>query len=149
VHVGVTRSPTDAWVAQHLREATACGHVPTYLVRDNDATYGPHVAAIAAGSGIAVLRTPLQAPRANAMCERGLGSVRRACLDHLLIVSATHLRRVLTEYVTYFNRSRPQQGSDHRVPEPEACQRPACGATGTVVACPVLGGSHHVYRRAA
>ncbi len=115
VHVGVTRSPTDAWAAQQLREATPFGHVPKYLVRDNDAKYGPYFDAIAAGSGIEVLRTPIQAPRANATCERLLGSVRRECLDHILIVSEAHLRRILTEYVTYFNRSRPHQGIDQRV----------------------------------
>ncbi len=63
VHVGVTRSPTDAWFAQQLREATPFGAAPTYFLRDRDAKYGPHFAAVARGSGIAVLRTPSQAPR--------------------------------------------------------------------------------------
>ncbi len=69
--------------------------------------------------------------------------------DHILVVSAAHLRRILTEYVTYFNRARPHQGIDQRVPEPEEGQRPASGETGKVVSCPVLGGLHHAYQRAA
>ena len=70
VHVGVTRSPTDTWVAQQLREATPFGKAPRFLIRDNDAKYGVHFEAVATGSGIEVLRTPIRAPRANAICER-------------------------------------------------------------------------------
>ena len=76
VHVGVTRSPTDDWVAQQLREATPFGETPTFLIRDNDAKYGSHFAAVVTGTGMQVLRTPISAPRANAICERVLGSVR-------------------------------------------------------------------------
>lgn len=149
IHVGVTRSPTDEWVAQQLREATPFGLAPTYLIRDNDAKYGRHFATIATGSGIEVLRTPIRAPRANAICERLLGSVRRECLDHILIMSEAHLRRVLKEYVTYFNRSRPHQGIGQHVPEPDERSGQSTGAPGNVVAFPVLGGLHHEYRRAA
>ena len=98
VHVGVTRSPTDAWVAQQLREATPFGTAPTYLIRDNDAKYGSHFDAVAVGTGIEVLRTPIKAPRANAICERLLGSIRRECLGHIIVVSERQLRRVLLEY---------------------------------------------------
>lgn len=98
VHVGVTRHPTEAWVAQQLREATPFGAAPCFLIRDNDRTYGPAFARVATGSRIAVLRTPVRAPRANATCQRFLGSVRREWLDHLLIVGEGHLRRVLREY---------------------------------------------------
>jgi hypothetical protein len=100
-------------------------------------------------TGITVLRTPLQAPRANAICERLLGSVWCECLDHILVMSAAHLRRILTEYVTYFNCARLHQGIDQRVPEPEEGQRSASGETGNVVSFPVLGGLHHAYQRAA
>ena len=82
VHVGATRHPTDAWVAQQLREATPLGQRPRHLIRDNDRKYGAAFARVAAGSGIPILRTPHRAPRANALCERSLGSVRRECLDH-------------------------------------------------------------------
>jgi putative transposase len=83
VHVGVTRSPTDAWVAQQLREATPDEVQPRFLIRDHDAKYGAAFARVAAASGIEVIRTPVRAPRANAVCERFLGSVRRECLDSL------------------------------------------------------------------
>ena len=148
VHVGVTRSPSDDWVAQQLREATPFGEAPTYLIRDNDTKYGSHFEAVAAGTGIEVLRTPIKAPRANAICERLLGSVRRECLDHILVVNEAHLRRMLKEYVTYFNRSRPHQGIDQRVPEVTG-SGPPVGDPRKVVAIPVLGSLHHDYRRAA
>src|SRR4051794_8572089 len=93
VHVGVTRHPTDAWVAQQLREATPFDQRPRFLIRDNDAKYGPRFDHLATASGIRVLRTPVRAPRANATCERFLGSVRRECLNHVLVLSEAHLRR--------------------------------------------------------
>ncbi len=96
-----------------------------------------------------MLRTPIKAPRANAVCERLLGSVRRECLDHILILSEQHLRRVLKEYVAYFNQARPHQSLDQRVPEPHDRSGPTIGTTGQVIAFPVLGGLHHEYRRAA
>ena len=68
IHVGVTRSPTDAWVAQQLREATPYGQAPKYLIRDNDSTFGPSFARVATTSGIKLLKTPVHAPRANARC---------------------------------------------------------------------------------
>ena len=100
-----------------------------------------------------MLRTPLKAPRANAMYERFTlrvpGSVRRECLDHMLIVSEAHLRDVLREYVTYFNRSRPHQGIGQRIPMPHASSAVALSTSAKVIAFPVLGGLHHDYRRAA
>ncbi len=149
VHVGVTRSPTDDWVAQQLREATPFGVAPKYLIRDNDAKYGSHFAAVATGSGIEVCRTPIKAPRANAICERLLGSVRHECLDHMLIMSEAHLRRVLGEYVEYFNHARPHQGISQRIPEAADEADQAVRIKGTIVAFPVLGGLHHDYRRVA
>ena len=80
IHVGVTRSPTDVWTAQQLREATPYGHTPKYLIRDNDSKFGLCFARVAATSSIKILKTPYHAPRANAICERFLGSVRRECL---------------------------------------------------------------------
>jgi putative transposase len=146
VHVGATRHPTDAWVAQQLREATPFGQRPQYLIRDNDRKFGPTFARVAEASGIAILRTPYGAPRANAVCERFLGSVRRECLDHLLVLGERHLARVLREYVAYFNRDRPHQGLAHARPEPPAER---ASPTGPIRARPVLGGLHHTYQRAA
>jgi putative transposase len=70
IHVGVTRSPTDAWVAQQLREATPYGQGPKYLIRDNDSKFGPCFARVAKTSTIKILKTPVHAPQANAICER-------------------------------------------------------------------------------
>ena len=84
---------------------------PRYLIRDNDGKYSSVFARVSAGSGIRILRTPVRAPRANAICERFLESVRRECLDHVLILGERHLRRVLREYVAYFNQERPHQGA--------------------------------------
>jgi len=83
IHVGVTCSPTDAWAAQQLREATPYGQAPKYLIRDNDSKFGSCFARVATTSGIEILKTPVHAPRANAICERYLRSVRQECLDHL------------------------------------------------------------------
>ncbi len=149
VHVGVTRHPTDAWVAQQLREATPCDERPRFLIRDNDAKYGQRFDRLAAASGIRVLRTPLRAPRANATCERFLGSVRRECLDHVLVLSEAHLRRVLGAYVAYFNRARPHQGIGQAIPAGSTPVEPQGVGTGRIVALPILGGLHHDYRRAA
>ena len=98
VHVGVTRHPTDAWVAQQLREATPFGQHPKHLIVDNDSKYGRVFARVAQTTGIDLVRTAYRAPKENAICERFLGSVRRECLDHLLVLSETHLRRILLEY---------------------------------------------------
>ena len=147
VHVGTTRHPTDAWVAQQLREATPFGQHPRYLVRDNDGKFGATFARVAAASGITILRTPVRAPRANTACERFLGSVRRECLDHLLVLGERHLARVRREYVVYFNRARPHQGLGQALPEPPSGDTKR--GEGPVRAVPVLGGLHHAYQRAA
>ncbi len=148
VHVGVTRHPTDAWVAQQLREATPFGTAPRFLIRDNDRKYGPAFDRVAAGSQIAVVRTPIRAPRANATCERFLGSVRRECLDHVIVLGEGQLRRVLREYVAYFNRARPHQGIGQAIPTASGAASPPCPLA-PLVSIPVLGGLHHDYRRAA
>jgi hypothetical protein len=82
VHFGVTRSPTDEWVVQQLREATPFGQAPRFLIRDRDSKYGECFTRVAVGTSIEVLKTPYCAPKANAVCERFLGSVLRECLDH-------------------------------------------------------------------
>jgi len=109
---------------------------------------GPTFARVAATSGITELRTAYRAPRQNAICERFLGSVRRECLDHLLVLGEGHLRRTLREYARYFNHDRPHQGLAQRIPV-GAADGAACAATGGVRAIPVLGGLHHAYARAA
>src|SRR5262249_42871868 len=99
VHVGVTRHPTDAWVAQRLREATPFGEHPKHIITDNDSKYGPLFAQVAKDTGIDHIRTAYRAPLMNAVVERFLGSVRRECLDHVFVLSERQLLRVLREYV--------------------------------------------------
>ena len=149
VHVAVTRHPTDAWVAQQLREATPFGQHPTYLIRDTDSKFGPAFARVAEASGIIIIRTAFRAPLMNAICERFLGSVRRECLDHLLILSEAHLRRALSAYVSYFNGERPHQGIAQGLPVPREIAPANHAPAARVAAVPVLGGLHHAYRRVA
>jgi transposase InsO family protein len=149
VHVGVTRHPTDAWVTQQLREATPFDERPRFLIRDNDAKYGRRFDQLAEASSITVLRTPVRAPRANAITERFLRSVRGECLDHLLLLGERQLRRVLREYVAYFNQARPHQGLGRRVPVSSASAAPTRGDASGIIAVPVLGGWHHTHQRAA
>ncbi len=146
VHVGVTRAPSCAWVTQQLREATAWGEGPRFLIRDNDDKFGRRFDRVAEATGITILRTPVRAPNANAVCERFLRSVRAECLDHVVILGEDHLRSLLGEYCAYFNDARPHQGIGQRVPHAP----PECLAIGASVAeIPVLGGLHHDYRLAA
>lgn len=149
VHFNVTRHPTDASVAQQLRETTPWGHAPRYLVRDNDDKFGKRFTAVAEGTGIEVVRIPPRSPNLNSICERFLGSVRRECLDHVVILSERQLRRVLKEYVeNYFNSARPHQGLNQRIPS-AAKPRSVAPVGDKVVAFPILGGLHHDYRLAA
>jgi putative transposase len=162
VHFGVTRSPTDEWTAQMersvvLREGTPFGGAPRFLIRDNDSKYGEKFSRLAQASGIEVLPTPYKAPRANASCERFVGSVRRECLDHVLIIGEKHLHRVVKEYVEFYNSARPHQGIGQTIPQAsrttmQEAPPGACGtgrAGGKVISYPVLGGLHHHYRRVA
>src|SRR5260221_8160247 len=120
-----------------------------YLLRENDRKFGVNFARVAGTSRIEILKTPYHAPRANAICERFLGSVRRECLDHLLILHEKQLHRVLNAYVQYFNRARPHQGIKQQIPEPHVGSVPPGHAGGKVISSPVLGGLHHDYRRSA
>jgi putative transposase len=149
IHIAVTRHPTDVWVAQQLREATPFGMAPRFLIRDNDAKFGPRFARVASSSGIKVLQTPFHAPRANTYCERFLGSVRRECLDHVLILHEQQLSRVLQTYFSYFNEARPHQGLQQQVPDPLDSVLRDDARDGPIVAVPILGGLHHEYRRIA
>ena len=148
VQMGVTQHPTDDWVAQQLREATPFQQGPKYLIRDNDKKYGQHFAAVAAGTQIDVLRTPIRAPKANAICERFIGSVRRECLDHLLILGERHLFHHMKAYVEYYNLYRPHQGLAQLIPtQLGAATLPT--QPHLIVAKPVLGGLHHHYAQVA
>ena len=147
VHVGVTRSPNARWTAQQLRNATPLGVGPELIIRDNDEKFGADFDRAAKGVGTRVIKTAIHAPLMNAVCERFLGSVRRECLDHIIILGERHLRSVLDEYVGYVNESRPHQGLGQKVPVPRIVD--SSTADGRVVAFPVIGGLHHDYRRVA
>lgn len=146
VYFNVTRSPGDEWVAQQLREATPFGEGPAFLIKDNDDKYGEIFLRAAREGGIDVIPTPIAAPKANAHCERFIGTLRRECLDHIIILNDRHLYRIVKEYTGYFNECRPHQGIGQRIP----CSpvRPDDeGVTGKIVSSPVLGVLHHDYQR--
>jgi len=149
IHVGVTGSPTDPWVAQQLREATPYVQAPKYLICDNDSKYGPCFARVATTRAIEILNTPYHAPQANAICERFPRSVRQECLDHLLIFHEKQLQRVLNGYIAYFNRAQPHQGVRQQLPEPSGGPLSPDHNCGKVISFAVLSGIHHDYRNVA
>jgi transposase InsO family protein len=148
---GVTAHPTGAWVAQQARnllmELDERVATLRFLLRDRDSKFTSAFDAVFAADGIKVIKTPPRAPRANAVAERWVGTVRRECLDRMLILGERHLARALREYVAYFNRDRPHQSLGQATPEPLPGGQDH--REGRVHAVPVLGGLHHAYRRAA
>jgi putative transposase len=132
-----------------LREATPYGQAPKYLLCDHDRTFGSRFARVATTTTITLLRTPLQAPRATATCERFLGSVRRECLDHLLIFHEEQLQRVLNQSVAYFNRARSHQGIRQQLPEPPISPASPPHPSDRIIGIPILCGLHYDYQRAA
>jgi putative transposase len=144
VQFSVTSSPTAAWVWQQLIEATPWGHQPKYLIHDRDAVYGRTFGARLANLGITSVRTPVRAPRANAIAERLVRTLRSEALDHIIVLNEHHLRAVLAEFVRYYNRDRPHRSLGLESPLPRSPT-----PLGTVVGRPVLGGLHHAYARAA
>jgi transposase InsO family protein len=144
-YLGVTRSPTNARVPQQLREATPYGQAPKYLIRDHDSKFGSCFARVATTSAINLLKTPVHAPRDNAVCGRFLRSARQECLDHVLILHKRHLQRVLNAYMVYFNQARPHQGIGQQIPVQCRSVPSAQDAGNKVIARPVVGGLRHDY----
>ena len=93
------------------------GRGPKYLIRDRDKRYATRFSAVVMGSGIKEVKTPYRTPQANGICERFIGSLRRECIDHVLIHGDKHLGRIVREYTAYFNEERPHQGIDQRTPD--------------------------------
>jgi len=114
-----------------------------FLIRDRDAMFPASVDTVLASEGVEIIRTPFRAPNANAVAERWIRSAREEVLDHLLVLGERHLRRVLTEYVAYYNHRRPHQGLDQRCPVPAA----SAPSGGVVERHDVLGGLVHDYER--
>jgi putative transposase len=144
VHLNITAHPTAAWVWRQLIEATPWGQQPRYLLRDRDAVYGGDLVPRAQRVGIETLLSPVRAPRANAVAERVIGTLRRECLDQLIVINERHLRAILAEFVGFYNVQRPHRTLHLGTPVPAS--RPAAGP---IRSRAVLGGLHHVYERAA
>ena len=120
---------------------------PRFVIRDRDRSYGGDFVARAAAIGITTILTPVRAPNANAIAERVIGTLRRECLDHLLVINERHLRYVLREYVTHYNAMRPHRSLGLDAPEG---RRPVARAPGAPLQRrEVLGGLHHEYTWAA
>ena len=146
LHFNVTAHPTAEWTGQQLREAFPFDHVPRYLLRDRDAIFGDEFREQVRDMGIhEVLSTP-RSPWQRAYVERVIGSVRRECLDHLIVFNETALRRTLNLYFAYYHRSRTHLSLEKDSPDPRPIQPPEMGR---VVAVPQVGGLHHRYERRA
>jgi transposase InsO family protein len=147
VHLAVTAHPTAAWVWRQVIEATAWGRRPRFLLRDRDSVFGGDFGSRLAGLGVEQLLTPVRAPRANAVAERFVGTLRRECLDHVVPLNERHLHTLLAEYVEYDDLDRPHRTL--RLETPRSPARPRAGSIEAVRARPVLSGLHHVYECAA
>jgi transposase InsO family protein len=150
VHVaGTTNRPDSAWVTQQARNLSITGRLDEkkLLIRDRDAKFSGTFDEVFRTEGLSIVKTPVRAPSSNAFAERWVGTVRRECLDHVLIFGRRHLQRVLVTYVEHYNRARPHQSIDLRPPDPAA---PAEGVGGSIVRRQdVLGGLIHEYERSA
>jgi putative transposase len=147
VHTAVTTNPTDEWTAQQVREATPWGKRPKYLIHDNDGKFGDKFKSLLEDSGIEAIKTPPKAPRANALCERFMGSLERECTDNFLIVHTHQLHRIVSAYADYFNQQRPHQGIDQHIPDrfDKPGPPPNYQLKGKVISTPVLNGLLHSY----
>jgi Integrase core domain len=142
----VTAHPTAAWRWRQLVDASAWGRQARYLLRDRERVSGGDVVPRARRLGIETLLSPVRAPRANAIAERVIGTLRREGLDLMVILSEPHLRAVLAEFVHYYNYNAERP---HRTLHLEPPQPVPRSPTGSTHARPVLGGLHHIYERAA
>ena len=146
LHFNVTEHPTAAWTAQQIVEAFADRDAPRYLIRDRDSVYGNEVRLRIASLHIEELLTAPQSPWQNPYVERLIGSIRRECLDHVIVINEAHLRRILTTYRRYYHRSRTHLGLEKDTPD----HRPVSPiSAGPIVAIPEVGGLHHRYERRA
>jgi putative transposase len=149
VHFGVTAHPTLAWVIQQLREALPFGLQPRYIFLDNDGIYGDEVSRFLVGTGIEEVKTAYRSPWQNPFVERYGGTLRRELLDHVIILSQGHLKRLLKEFIEeYYHIARPHQGLDGDTPFPTNKPEPVTEPS-QLVSIPVVGGLHHRYIRLA
>src|SRR5215468_4526504 len=153
LHTNVTSHPTAEWTLQQLREAIPSDHSYRFLIHDRDSIFSAEVDQQLKAFGLRVLHTPVRAPKANAYCERLVGSVRRECLDFMIPLGEKHLRRIVAEWVTHYNQGRPHLSLGPGIPEPAAAFLPWQGHDRhsfaqdcRVASRGVLGGLHHEYR---
>jgi putative transposase len=149
-HWNVTEHPTVDWTAQQFRMVIGGDEPHRFLIHDHDSTYSERVDRTVEAMGLTVLKTPVRSPQANAFCERVIGTVRRECLDWMILVNERHLRRVLQEWVAHYNRGRPHSSLGPGIPDGPAITPVLSGHRiregHGVVAPPILGGLHHEYR---
>jgi transposase InsO family protein len=146
VHVNITDHPTATWAAQQVVDAFPDDAAPRWLHRDRDRIYGDAFQRRVAGMGIAEVVSAPASPWQNPYVERVIGSIRRECLNHIIIFNEAHLRRVLTTYVAYYHRSRTHLGLDKDSPDHRPLNKTS---TGRIVAITEVGGLHHRYERLA
>ena len=142
VWINVTTNPTADWIARQITEAFPWEQAPRYLIRDRDASYGHPVPRRLAAMGIRDRPTAPRSPWQNGHVERLIGSIRRECLDHVVILGEAHLRRVLRAYADYYNGFRTHRALAKDVPLHRAIEH-----LGAITARPLLGGLHHQYYR--
>ena len=146
VRVPITEHPTAAWTAQQVVEAFPDDTAPGWLLRDRDAIYGDVFRRRVAGMGVTEVLSSPSSPWQNPYAERLIGSFRRECLDHIIVLSHPHLRRVLATYVAYYLEARTHLSLEKDAATPRRVQ----GVTeGDVIAFPEVGGLHHRYERRA
>ena len=153
LHFNMTQHPTAAWTLQQLREVIGCGDGYRYLLHDRDSIFARHLDESIRALGLSVLKSPPRCPKANAICERVIGTIRRECLDWLIPMSERHLRSMLKSWVEHYNRGRPHSSLGPGVPDPpreiavirntESRHRLAAGSL--VLARSVLAALHHEY----
>ena len=146
IHFNVTQYPTQAWLSRQLTEAFPWDTAPRYLLRDRDTSYGPAFRNRVQAMGIEEIVTAPRSPWQNPYVERLIGSIRRECLDHIIIFNERHLRGVLSRYFQYHHRTRTHLSLDKDCPQPRRIQPPSAGE---IIAFPEVGGLHHRYERRA
>ena len=146
LHFNGTAHPNAEWTGQQLREAFPFDQLPQYLLRDRDAIFGHDFQEHVRDLGIREVLSAPRSPWQRAYVERVIGSIRRECLDHVIVFQQRSLRRTLRSYFDYYHRSRTHLSLGKDAPEPRAIQPPEIGP---VVALPQVGGPHHRYERRA
>ncbi len=146
VHFNVTANPTAGWTAQQVVEAFPEETTPRFLIRDRDSIYGEFFRQRIKHMGIEQVVTAYRSPWQNPYVERLIGSIRRECLNHVIVLNEAHVRRILASYFEYYHESRAHLALERNAPVPRRVEHPS---EGKVIAIPQVGGLHHRYRRAA